>query len=197
MAFELVPFLSFALPTSFSPGPNNISSMAFSMSRGYAKTMPYILGIFTGTLVMMMVCAGLSYGLASIVPKLTLYLKYIGAAYILYLAYKTLKLNITSEAKEGVQARFYDGAILQLVNPKAIFYGMTVYSTFFRVFIENKLQLVLSALGIALFTLLVVSVWALFGAVINNYLKNLLVKRIFTVIMSGGLVYAAVDILLK
>ncbi|GAF04760.1 LysE family translocator [Saccharicrinis fermentans] len=197
MAFEFIPFLSFALPTSFSPGPNNISSMAFSMSRGYVKTLPYILGIFSGTLVMMMVCAVLSYGLASLVPKLTLYLKYIGAAYIFYLAYKTMKLNIGSKAKVGVQPRFYDGAILQLVNPKAIFYGMTVYSTFFMVFLENKLYLVLSALGIATFTFIVVSVWALFGAIINKYLHHKTIKRSFTLLMTAGLVYAAIDILIS
>jgi len=197
MAFDVIPFLSFALPTSFSPGPNNISTMAFSMNKGYVKTLPYIIGIFTGTCIMMMVCALLSYGLASIIPEITLYLKYIGGAYILYLAYKTLKMNISSGAKEGVEARFYDGAILQLVNPKAIFYGMTVYSTFFSAFLESKLFLVFSALGIAVFTFFVVSTWALFGAVINNYLKNQLVKRIFTIVMAAGLIYAAIDILLK
>ncbi|WP_075590916.1 LysE family translocator [Labilibacter marinus] len=197
MGFDLIPFLSFAIPTSISPGPNNISAMAFSMNRGYLKTLPYILGVTLGVFIMMLVCAGLSYGLASIVPEITTYTKYVGAAYIFYLAYKTLKLNISNKAKEGVEARFYDGAILQLVNPKGIFYGMTVYSTFFSGIIEDKILLTLSALAIAVFTFTVVSTWAFFGAIINNYLKNIIIKRIFTIVMAGGLVYAAIDILLK
>lgn len=194
--FELIPFLTFAIITSITPGPNNISSMAFCMGMGYKKTLPYIGGIAFGTFVVFMICAALSFGLSALVPEITTYLKYFGAAYILYLAYKTSKLNVDSEANQSIRAKFYDGAILQLVNPKAIFYGMTVYSTFFYSFLDNKSHLVLSSLGLACFTFCVVSLWGLFGAVLKQYLKNVLIKRVFVVVMVLGLVYAAIDIVL-
>lgn len=194
MAFELLPFLSFAIPTSITPGPNNISSMAFCMQKGYKQTLPYLLGIATGTFAIMMICAWLSFGLAGIVPQLTTYLKYLGAAYILYLAYKTMRLSVDKKANEKIKARYIDGAMLQLVNPKAIFYGMTVYSTFFASLVEKTLWLSLSALILAIYTFGVVSLWGLSGATIKRYLQNQIIKTIFTVIMVGGLIYAAVDI---
>lgn len=196
MTFELIPFLTFAIFTSITPGPNNISSMAFCMSMGYKKTVGYISGIAFGTFVVFLICAALSFGLAQLVPQITTYLKYIGAAYILYLAYKTSKLNVDSETEQKVKARFIDGALLQLVNPKAIFYGMTIYSTFFQSFLSNKLYLAISALCLACFTFCVVSVWGLFGAGLKHYLKNVLIKRIFIAIMVIGLIYAAIDILI-
>ncbi|TLX71130.1 LysE family translocator [Labilibacter sediminis] len=197
MTFELVPFLTFAIVTSITPGPNNISSMAFCMSQGYKKTVPYILGIMTGTFIVMLICASLSFGLSALIPEIAAYLKYIGAAYIFYLAYKMSKLNVDVTADQSVKSKFMDGAILQLVNPKAIFYGMTIYSTFFYSFLQNKIHLSLSALLLAMFTFTMVSSWGLFGAALKHYLKNKIVKRIFILIMVGGLIFAAIDILLK
>jgi len=195
--FEIIPFLTFAIVTSLTPGPNNISSMAFCMGMGYRKTLAYIGGIAVGTFIVFIICAALSLGLSAMVPEITTYLKYLGAAYILYLAYKTSKLNVDTEAKQDIKARFADGAILQLVNPKAIFYGMTVYSTFFYSLIDNKVHLTLSSLGLACFTFCIVSIWGLFGAALKQNLKNVRIKRKFVAVMVLGLVYAAIDILLK
>ncbi len=171
--------------------------MAFSMGMGYKKTLPYIGGITFGTFIVFIICAYLSLGLSTLVPEIINYLKYIGTAYILYLAYKTSKLNVDTETKQNIKARFADGAILQLVNPKAIFYGMTVYSTFFYSFLNNKLYMILSSFGLACFTFCIVSVWGLFGAALKKHLKDIRIKRVFIIIMVLGLLYAAIDILLK
>ena len=184
-SFELLPFLTFAIVTSITPGPNNISAMAFCMANGYRKTLPYISGIALGTFVVFLICAALSYGLTHLVPGLTTYLKYIGAAYILYLAYKTSKMKVDDAAGQNVKAFFHDGAFLQLVNPKAIFYGMTIYSTFFQSFATNKLLLIVSALGLATFTFIIVSTWGLFGATLKYLLKNVLIKRVFVLLING------------
>lgn len=197
MIFDVFPFLSFAIPTSISPGPNNISTMAFCMGMGYRKTFPYILGIAVGTFIIFLICAALSFGLSQLVPDIITYLKYIGAAYILYLAFKTSRLNIGDESRPQVAARFHDGLLLQLVNPKAIFYGMTIYSTFLQPLVGNKFYLTLSAVGLAMFTFLVVSFWGLFGTIIFRYLKNNTIRRIFAIVMASALVYVAIEILIK
>lgn len=194
---DFIPFLSFVLITSITPGPNNISAMAFSMQQGYRKTLPYILGIVSGTSFVLLLCAFLAFGLSSIIPNVVVYTKYIGASYILFLAYKTVRMNLESKAKEGVHTRFVDGALLQLVNPKAVFFGLTIFTTFLNEIIVHPWYMLMAVLGFAINVFLMVSVWALFGAGIQKYLKNLLVKRIFTLIMAAGLVYAAIDIILN
>lgn len=194
---DLIPLLSFVFITSITPGPNNISAMAFSMQQGYRKTIPYILGVVSGTVIILLLCAFLAFGLSSIIPNIVVYTKYIGAAYILFLAYKTVRMNLDSKTKDGVQARFIDGALLQLVNPKAIFFGLTLFTTFLSGLLPHPLYLVAALSGFAINVFIMVSTWALFGAVIQKYLKNLLIKRIFTFIMVAGLVYAAIDIVLN
>jgi len=196
MQVDLFAFLTFAVITSTSPGPNNISAMAFSMSMGYKRTLPYILGIVLGTFTVMFLCAWMSFALNEFVPSITKYLKYIGAAYILYLAYKTYRVNYNADADDSVKPQFKDGMLLQLVNPKAIFYGMTVYSTFFASLVDHKLWLTISVLGLAIFTFITVSVWAGFGTVIKHYMTNERIKRAFSIVMVLGLIYAAYKILM-
>lgn len=170
--------------------------MSFSMNLGYKATFKYILGVFTGVFLMMLLCAWLTFGLSSLLPEVTVYLKYIGAAYIFYLAFKTLKVNYDSEAGKKINPKYLDGVLLQLVNPKTIFYGMTVYSTFFRSIIEHWYWLILSALVLSCITFIAVSTWALFGSGIRHFMKNKTVKTVFSVLMALGLVYAAIVILL-
>ena len=43
------PFLVYALVTTFTPGPNNITSSAIGMRLGYWRTLPYIGGITRGS----------------------------------------------------------------------------------------------------------------------------------------------------
>ncbi len=195
-SFELIPFLTFAIITSITPGPNNISAMSFSMKLGYRNTLPYIIGVASGTTLMMLVCALLAFGLSAIAPQITGYLKFVGAAYILFLAYKTLKINIETKDNSKTKARYIDGLLLQLVNPKAIFYGMTIYSTFFAFLVDEQFWLAISALGIGLLTFTNVSIWGLFGSVIRQYLKNDRIKTVFAVIMALGLIYAAYKVLM-
>lgn len=171
--------------------------MAFSMQQGYRKTLPYILGISLGSFIIFMMCAFMAFGLQAVLPNVVIYTKYIGAAYILFLAYKTLRMNMNASNQREMKTRVVDGALLQLVNPKGFFFGLTVYSTFLSALVDYPHWLVLSAFGFATNVILNVSIWALFGAVIQKYLKNLLIKRIFTIVMVGGLVYTAIEIALS
>lgn len=196
MLIDIIPFATFMFATSFSPGPNNISTMAFSMENGYKATLPYIAGIATGTFCMMTICALLSFGLSSIVPEITNMMRYFGSAYILFLAYKTSKIQFDRPAEKKGKPQFVHGALLQLVNPKAILFGMTMYSTFLVNLLENKFYLIGSSLFFAVFTFCVVSIWGTSGLLIKSLLKNKIAERIVIFIMVGALLYVAFDILM-
>ncbi len=170
--------------------------MAFSMNLGYKGTFKYILGIWTGVFLLMLLCAWFTFGLSNVLPQAMAYLRYIGSAYILYLAYKTLKVNYEAETKNAVSPRYLDGVLLQLVNPKAIFYGMTVYSTFFSGFMDHWSWIVLSAFVLSVITFSAVSVWALFGVGIRHFMTNKRAKTVLSIFMALGLVYVAFVILI-
>ncbi|WP_420318102.1 LysE family translocator [Ekhidna sp.] len=192
---NLVAFLSFIFITTYTPGPNNITCASFGMHLGYKQTFSFILGIVAGFFSVMWICVLLSSVLLEVAPFINNYLKYIGAAYILWLAYHTLKASYTSSSEIKELAKFSRGFLLQMVNPKGIFYGMTIFTTF--LYNPNK-QLLSHAPWIFVLALVCfssVSVWTLFGNFIQKYMQNRTLKKAINIILSLGLVYTALQIM--
>ena len=94
---------AYACATTFSPGPNNILLLSCTSKFGLKKCLPLIFGIWTGLLSVMLICGFGCAWLGELVPQIVPYAKYIGAAYILYLAYRTL-LRKTGSAGEDSAA---------------------------------------------------------------------------------------------
>ena len=95
MTFDVLSSLAvYALVTGWSPGPNNVLLLSTTGQFGLKRSMKLITGIWTGFLTIMLLCAVFSVGLGKLLPGVVPYLKYIGAAYILYLAFTVLKRKL-------------------------------------------------------------------------------------------------------
>jgi len=188
----LIPFV---LITTFTPGPNNLSSTSMSINFGIKKTMNYIFGIVTGFFLLMLLCGFFSNLLFAAIPSVEPIMRWIGAAYILYLAYGTFRASFSFKEKSDQYLwGFYKGILLQFLNPKAIIYGLTLYSVFLNPLIGNPFYIILFSLGFALVGLCAVLTWALFGTIINQFLHNIKLRIIINSILSLLLVYTAVKI---
>jgi len=188
----LIPFV---LITTFTPGPNNLSCASMSINFGIKKTMNYIYGIVTGFFLLLLLCGFFSNLLFTAIPSVEPIMRWIGAAYILYLAYGTFRVSFSLQEKsEQYLWGFYKGVLLQFLNPKAIIYGLTLYSVFLNPLIGNPLYIILFSLGLALVGLCAVLIWAAFGAIINQYLHHLKLRIILNSILSLLLAYTAVKI---
>ncbi len=188
----LIPFV---LITTFTPGPNNLSCTSMSINFGIKKTMNYIYGIVTGFFLLLLLCGFFSNLLFTALPSVEPVMRWIGTAYILYLAYGTFRASFSLQEKSDQYLwGFYRGVLLQFVNPKAIIYGLTLYSVFLTPLIGNPFYIILFSLGFSLVGLCAVLTWATFGAIINQYLHHLKLKIIINSILSLLLVYTAVKI---
>ena len=188
----LIPFV---LITTFTPGPNNLSSASMSINFGIKKTMNYLYGIVTGFFLLLLLCGFFSNLLFTAIPSVEPIMRWIGAAYILYLAYGTFKASFSFKEKtDQFLWGFYKGVLLQFINPKGIIYGLTLYSVFLNPLIGNPFYIILFSLGFALVGICAVLTWALFGAIINQYLHHVKLKMIINSILSLLLVYTAVKI---
>ena len=76
MNIDLLPLISFVLITTFTPGPNNMSSAAMGVKHGYPKILHYLLGISAGFFLIMMICAYLATALLTVVPAAERYLRW-------------------------------------------------------------------------------------------------------------------------
>ena len=193
----IIPFLTYALVTTFTPGPNNIAATTAGMRLGYRRTLRYLLGMFAG-FVLIMLASGLLTDLAGRVYEGVLpWLKWVGVAYMAWLVVSLFLPSRHGEDGETVRnARFVDGLLLQLVNPKVILYGITIYSSFHILLSGTTILLAGSAVFLAVLGFLSVSLWALTGATFSRLLKSAAARLSFNIVMALLLAYSAVEIVL-
>ena len=191
---DWVPFLSLGLIAIFTPGPNNISCTSMGVLHGYKKTHGYILGIVLGFFLMMLMCALIAATLSSLLPSFETILRIVGAGYITWLAVETLRASYAFDLQVQKPLGFWRGLLLQLLNPKAIVYGITIYSTFLLPVRGNISWQIGSALFFAFLVFLATSTWALFGSAIRRYLNQPLIQKIVNAILVLLLLYTALQI---
>jgi len=128
-------FLLMATATVLSPGPGVVMTLTNSLRYGVRGTFGGILGIAFGALVVAAISAtSVGVVLATSAVAFTV-LKFIGAAYLIYLGIRAWRApafkfaeQTTHEASFG--KRFLEGISLQLTNPKAIFFFLSVFPQF-------------------------------------------------------------------
>jgi cysteine/O-acetylserine efflux protein len=161
---------------------------------GYKNSLRYLLGIVAGFFVVMLICGAVSSALVDAFPDVENVLRLVGAGYILWLAYHTFKASYAFREDQQAMAGFSRGFFLQLLNPKVIVYGLTLYSSFLSDIVKNPLYLLLSGAALALVGFGAVSTWALFGAAIRSYLKNPRVTQVLNTVLALLLVWTAIEL---
>jgi len=146
-------FWTYTLITALTPGPNNILALSSVSAHGLRRSSKVLAGMSLGFLIIMLICAGISFSLATIDPTFTHFLSWIGAAYILWLAWKILLSKPASEDPDAQPVGFWPSFALQFVNVKIILYGVTALSTFVLPYTQAwhevaGVSLLLAAIGV-------------------------------------------------
>ena len=194
----LMGFALFALVTSITPGPNNTMLLASGVNFGFNRTIPHMLGITCGFFVLVV---AVGFGLGTVFqtyPMLYTVLRYIGAAYLLYLAWKIAHSGPVSEGekRESKPISYLGAAAFQWVNPKAWIMAIGAISTYtpMQGYFTNVLVI---AAVFALINLPSVSVWAGCGTLLRNVLKDRRWLRLFNWGMALLLVASLYPLLLE
>lgn len=194
----LLGFALFALVTSITPGPNNTMLLASGVNFGFNRTIPHMLGITCGFFVLVV---AVGFGLGAVFqtyPLLYTALRYIGAAYLLYLAWKIAHSGPVSDAaqSEAKPISYLGAAAFQWVNPKAWIMAIGAISTYtpMQGYFTNVIVI---AAVFALINLPSVSVWAACGTLLRNVLKDRRWLRLFNWGMAALLVASLYPILLE
>lgn len=126
-AAELTALLLFCTAMSFSPGPNTTLSTALAANLGLRSAMRFCLAVPTGWTLLMLAC-GLGLGALVLgLPALRWGVKLLGAAYMLWLAWKLANASTLSEADASrLNVTFLQGVGLQFLNIKAWMLALTL-----------------------------------------------------------------------
>ena len=194
MTASLFSLISFILISSFTPGPSNISTASMTVLHGYKNTLKYQAGLAAGVFLLMSLSGLLSTTLVRSFPAFEPSMRYIGAGYILYLAFGILKASYSFTGQSAKPLGFIHGFMLQILNPKLFVYAFTLFSAFLATMTGNIAFLMLIAVVLAAVSFCATSLWALFGTAINTRLHQPRLNKIINVSLSLLLVYTAISL---
>ena len=198
MTFSMMLALAlFAFVNSITPGPNNVMLLASGATFGYRRSLPHMLGITTGVAIMLMlVGAGLGQ-VFSTVPSLYIVLKYLGACYLLYLAWRIARTTaIDSPGARSRPFTFLEAAAFQWVNPKAWMMAVGIVATYMPAH-QLFWNLVVAALLVSFVNFPSISIWTLFGSGLRRVLHTPQSIRCFNMVMALLLVASLYPILIE
>jgi len=180
-----------------TPGPNNSILTASGIKFGFIRSIPNIIGISSGHGVQLaLVCFGLG-SLFTQFPILLEVLKYIGACYLLYLAWKMFgSLNISITEEKSSPLKYHEAILFQFVNPKAWVICITAVSLFY----PENVNLIIGTLFLVIMSTIInlpsISIWAFGGSIIRRYLSNKKLKTIIEWILAILLLGTAISIVM-
>lgn len=177
----------FATVTSGTPGPNNVMLTASGANFGYWRTLPHMVGIVIGVMMMnVLVAAGLGV-LFERYPVVQSTLKVAASAYLVYLAWKiatagTARMDGNSDARP---MSLVGGALFQFLNPKAWMMVITAIGSFTLAGDDYWMSVFWVVVIFILMGFPCISLWAAFGTLVGRFLSSPTAQRWFNLIMGG------------
>jgi threonine/homoserine/homoserine lactone efflux protein len=178
---------AFALATSITPGPNNLMLMASGANFGLRRTVPHMLGVALGfVLLAVLVGMGLA-GLFQSHPQAVTVLEVASVLYMLWLAWKIARAAPPAEgAAGGRPMTFLQAVAFQWVNPKAWAMALTAVTVYAPD--RGLASVVLIAAIFGAINLPSVGLWVIAGQQLRRVLTNRRRLVLFNWTMAGLLV---------
>ncbi len=195
----LLALIAYAFVTSITPGPNNLMLLSSGVTYGFVRSIPHMLGIGLG-FVLMVILVGLGVGsLLQSNPRFYLAMKVASLIYMLWLAWRIANSGSVSDNHVAADARpmtFLQAALFQWVNPKA--WGMALTATAAFTIPEHFLSsLLMTAAVFGLVNIPSVGSWAAFGLALRGLFRNPRNVRVFNVVMALLLVASMAPVLME
>jgi threonine/homoserine/homoserine lactone efflux protein len=195
MTYDILTALAaFALVTSITPGPNNLMLMTSGANFGFRRTIPHMLGIGVGFMVMVfLVGMGLAQ-MFDLYPVAHTVLKTLSVVYLLYLAWKIMNAGRPSQGNAAARPMtFLQAAAFQWVNPKAWAMALTAVTVYAPS--QTLWTICLVALVFGAINLPAVSSWTMLGQQLRRLLTNDTRLRVFNTTMAVLLVASLYPVL--
>ena len=196
---NILGFLSAAILLTLMPGPDILFVITQSITRGKKAGIIFACGLCTGLIAH---TAAVSLGLSLILynsPVAFSVLKYMGAAYLIYLGVKSYihrkENSLALPSATGVEYKLYrKGILMNILNPKVLLFFIAFFPQFVSPTTENPagelliLGLLFMAQGIVIFSLV--------ALLADRLSRRLMQNARFSLIMHiiESLVYFAIGI---
>ena len=119
MSVGIISFVAFAFSQVATPGPANMAMLATGARYGFRAALPFVAGVVLGK---QLIIWPIGFGLMSLadqVPLLFELLKYVSAAYIIWLAWRVANMRLSVNKDTANAPGFVAGLWVHPLNPKA------------------------------------------------------------------------------
>jgi threonine/homoserine/homoserine lactone efflux protein len=182
----------FCFVASITPGPNNMMLLSSGATFGFRRSIPHMIGISGGCVLMVLIVGWSLGGIARDMPQFHTALQIAASLYLLWLAWRIARSSGPGEA--GSRAKpigVLGAAAFQWVNPKAWAMVIGAVASFSRPESAGQDALVISAV-LFLVGLPSIMVWAAGGSMLRRFLDRPKLLRAFNGSMAALLVLSLV-----
>ena len=193
----LAAMIAFCFVSGVTPGPNNLMLMTSGVNFGFRRTLPHLMGVVVGYAIMV---ALVGFGLDAIFsrfPALLPTMRWLGAAYMLWLAWKIANAGpVVDGDARGTPLGFFGAAAFQWINPKG--WVMAVSALTAYAVVDNYARnVVIIALTYFVIAAPSSGIWALLGASMRRALADPRVARPFNWTMAALLAASIVTVFVE
>lgn len=180
--------LVFSFVSSVTPGPNNIMLFASGVNFGFRATVPHWIGVSFGFGILLAAVGAGVGGVLAIYPQVFVGMKIVGAAYMLWLAWRIANAGPPETGEVGARPMtFLQAVAFQWVNIKAWIMAVVAMSAYTG---EGNyaINVGIVVATFALLNLPTIALWIVSGMAIRRFLQNPRALRAFNLTMALALV---------
>lgn len=175
---SVISFLGVAIVLTVMPGPDNLFTLAQSIAKGKNAGIYTSLGLCTGLIVHI---TAATIGVTAIIYQSALaftVVKYIGAAYLLFLAFKSFKekgssFDLKAENSLDYKALYKKGIIMNLLNPKLSLFFLAFFPQFIHYENGNaSIQMLVYGIVFLIQAFVIFMLISIFAGKVGYFLRN-------------------------
>ena len=185
-----IPLFIYLAVQSITPGPNDLTCLYLGATKGLRGSLRFISGSMIMVFVKSVICGLLNIALTDIFPGIVQWLKWIGCAYMIYLAWTMIRSGWQSGEKTiKSEGTFLSGVLLQILNAKSWIAAISAYAVYVTPISNDVKTVVFVAFAFFVIATVASLIWAAFGSGIKSFIQKH--KKAFGIIMGLSLLWCA------
>ena len=163
MSVGIISFAAFAFSQVATPGPANMAMLATGARYGFRAALPFVAGVVLGK---QLIIWPIGFGLMSLadqLPLLFVLLKYLSAAYIIWLAWRVANMRLSVNKDTANAPGFAAGLWVHPLNPKAWVMIVAGFTNFVDPGTAKLTATAIIALSLMFIQIICHPVWTFFG----------------------------------